>query len=398
MGALASGALGWTPHSSARQSGLQTLDAPEALAQVCAGGPTGVLALARSGTLYALPPEGGRGQRLADGLDHATPLAIGHGRIAARRVDGALWVSEGGRTAASAARALAPLAGLLVLPLAVIGIEFDGLRHRVVRLEPQGTGPWGRVARSEIDVLPDARPLQADLDGAGDGGQLVVLAGADAERYPHGVLGDAVEATRICLMDRHSLAVVRDLVLARPHVLEDIAPRRVTLGARDAVLSVRSGPQGAQLVLIDADPNSTESLRIAARGPVLGMANRWLSPTTDGRHWLAVHTPHIGGVLHAYRLDGAHLHADRIRNDVSNHQIGSRQLDLAAWHAERMLIPDQGRQRLLLLDGRSGWQRTREWELPSRVTHTASLGVSEGVAILHEDGTAAVVRLATSTR
>ena len=243
-------------------------------------------------------------------------------------------------------------------------------------------------------MLPDARPLQADLDGTGDGGHVVVLAGPDAERYRHGVLGDAVEATRLVLLERHSLVVMRDQVLARPHVFEDIAPRRVALGPRDGLLTVQAGPQGAQLVLVDADPASAASLRVAARGPALGTANRWLSPTTDGRQWLAVHTPHIGGILHGYRQEGDRLHAAKILDGVSNHQIGSRQLDLAAWHGQQLLIPDQGRRKLVLLDGRSGWRRAHEWELPSRVTATVGLGRS-GVAILHEDGTVAIARLSS---
>jgi hypothetical protein len=391
IAAIAGSVAPWS--APARQPGLRLLAAPQAMAQVAAGGPTGVLAVGRSGVLFALAQAGGRTLRLADGIDPDTPLAVGHGRIAARRMDGALWVGEAGRAGVSRAQALAPAAGLLVLPLAVIGVEAAGGRHRVVRLEPGGSGAWRRVARSGIDVLPDARPMQTDLDGAGDGGHLVVLAGPDAERYRHEVLGDAVEATRVTLLERHSLTVLRELALDAPHVFEDIAPRRVRLGSRDGLLTVQSGPLGAQLALVDADPASPASLRVAARGPALGTVNRWLSPTTDGRHWLAVHTPHIGGVLHEYRQEGGRLHASRIRGGVSNHRIGARQLDLAAWQGQQLLIPVQDRQRLLLLDGRSGWQRVREWQVPSRVTATASLGASGGIAMLHEDGTVSLVRI-----
>lgn len=391
IAAIAGSVAAWS--ASARQPGLFLLAAPEAMAQVAAGGPTGVLAVGRSGVLFALAQFGGRTLRLADGIDPDTPLAVGHGRIAARRIDGALWVGEAGRAGVSRDQALAPAAGLLVLPLAVIGVEVAGRQHRVVRLEPGGAGAWRRVVRSAIDVLPDARPLQTDLDGAGNGGHLVVLAGPDAERYRHGVLGDAVEATRVCLLERHSLTVLRELALDAPHVFEDIAPRRVRLGSRDGLLTVQSGPRGAQLALVDADPAAPASLRVAARGPALGTVNRWLSPTTDGRHWLAVHTPHIGGVLHEYRQQGGRLHASRIRDGVSNHRIGARQLDLGAWQGQQLLLPVQDRQRMMLLDGRAGWQRVREWQVPSRVTATASLGASGGIAMLHEDGTVSLVRL-----
>jgi hypothetical protein len=155
--AIAGSAATWS--ASARESTLRLLAVPEAMAQVAAGGPTGVLAVGRSGVLFALAQDRGRPLRLADGIDPDTPLAVGHGRIAACRMDGALWVGEGGRAGVSGERALAPAAGLLVLPLAVIGVEVAGRRHRVVRFEPGGAGAWRRVARSDIDVLPDARPL-----------------------------------------------------------------------------------------------------------------------------------------------------------------------------------------------------------------------------------------------
>ena len=62
---------------------------------------------------------------------------------------------------------LAPAAGLLVLPLAVVAVASEGGRQTVVRLEPAGAGGWRVVASSDIAVLPDARPVQADLDAQG---------------------------------------------------------------------------------------------------------------------------------------------------------------------------------------------------------------------------------------
>ena len=99
--------------------------------------------------------------------------------------------------------------------------------HHVLRFEPDASQAWAVVARSAEAVLPDARPLQADLDARGDGGHLVLLAGPDSPRYLHGVLGDGVEATRLLWLERHGLALMRELVLPVPDVLEDIAPRLV---------------------------------------------------------------------------------------------------------------------------------------------------------------------------
>jgi hypothetical protein len=76
--------------------------------------------------------------------------------------------------------ALSPHAGLLVLSLAVLGVAAAG--HKLVRFEPAVGGRWQAVSRSQEALLPDARPLQADLDGRGDGGRIVVLEGLDAQR------------------------------------------------------------------------------------------------------------------------------------------------------------------------------------------------------------------------
>ncbi len=373
-------------HGEPKPMAFQAVATPEPMAQIAAGEAMSLLGVSANGALFEWSLTDGAARRLGGDLDATTPLAVGHGRIAAQRVDGALWVLEGARTAVSVQRTLAAAAGLLVLPLAVIAIATDAKVHRVVRLEPSGSGSWSAVAQSEIEVMPDARPLQVDLDGSGDAGHVVVLAGPDSERYPHGVLGDAIEATRVVLLERHSLRVLRELVLDAPYVFEDIAPRKVVLGSREGLLIVRSGPQGAQLVLVDADPSASGWLRIAARGPALGMANRWLSPVTDGRHWLAVHTPHIGGVLHDYRQDGTRLVARRLQRDVSNHRIGSRLLDMSAWQGQRLLIPDQSGQRLLLLDAASDWRVVGVHQLSSRVTAMVSLGTSGRVAVLLDDG------------
>ena len=358
--------------------------AAEALRQIHAGGPSGLLAVGASGTLWALSPSGAAAIRLADGLDPLTPLASGHGRIAARHADGGLWLWQGGQAQRGPHGALAPQAGLLVLPLAVIGVAADS--HQVLRFEPDARRVWAVVARSKEVVLPDARPLQVDLDGSGDGGHLVLLAGPDSQRYRHGVLGDGVEATRMVWLERHSLALLRELVLPAPHVLEDIAPRAVAMGSGIALLTVRSGPQGGQLGLVAASGTQPRQLQWAALGEALGTANRWMAPTTDGTRVLAVHTPHIGGVLHAYRVDGDRLVGHAVAKNVSTHRIGSRELDLAVWLGPRLVLPHQNGLALRVLDAAAAWAELASIPLPARVAMTAALPGGQDVAVLLEDG------------
>lgn len=389
---------------------VRAVPAGEPMRQLHAGGPSGLLGTGASGSLWALSLKGQAPRRIANGIDAATHIATGHGRIAARAADGGLWVweesGEGGRASTSPPSRSANLsvhAGLLILPLAVLAVvtasprPADPLGHRLARFEPDPDGRWREVARSTDAVLPDARPVQVDLDARGDGGHIAVLAGPDGSRYDHGVLGDAIEATRVLWLERHGLDVLRELSLPAPHVFEDIAPRPVVLpGAQvgRGLLTVRSGPDGGQLALVTADPVRPRGLRLAAVGDTVGGYHRWLAPTTDGRHLAAVHTPHIGGVLHVYRRDGDALLARRLQGDVSNHRIGSRLLDVSAWQGQRLLIPDQSGRRLLLVDATSGWRVIGEHPLSSRATAMVGLGASGRVAVLQENGNVIVSEVA----
>ena len=383
---------------------VRAVPAGEPMRQLHAGGPSGLLGTGAGGSLWALSLTGEVPRRIAEGIDTATPIATGHGRIAARRADGGLWVWEeasgGGRADTSPQAKLSVHAGLLILPLAVVAVVNMGARqadpsgHRLARFEPGQAGRWREVARSKDAVLPDARPLQVDLDGRGDGGHIAVLAGPDGGRYDHGVLGDAIEATRVLWIERHGLDVLRELSLPAPHVFEDIAPRPVLLPgsrARAGLLTVRSGPDGGQLALVTADPAQPGGLRLAALGDTVGGFHRWLAPTTDGRHLVAVHTPHIGGVLHVYQRDGERLSWRALVGDVSTHRIGTRQTDLAAWLQGLLVLPSQDGRRLRRLNPAADWAEMTSVTLPGRATLTTALAESTALAVMLDDGQVVLV-------
>jgi hypothetical protein len=410
------GALGWHAVAAVQPTPwlVRAVAAPEPMRQLHAGGLSGLLGTGVSGSLWALSLTGQAPRRLADGLDAATPLATGHGRIAARMASGGLWVWEDGRVRTALSAGLALHAGLLILPLAVVGVvgvervmedqtarprRTDPPSHRIARFEPDNVGRWREVARSRDAVLPDARPLQVDLDGGGDGGHIAVLAGPDASRYDHGVLGDGIEATRVLWLERHGLDVLRSLTLPAPHVFEDIAPRPVALPgtpARFGVLTVRAGPDGGQLALVTADPARKQGLQVAATGDTVGGFHRWLAPTTDGRQMLAVHTPHIGGVLHVYQLtdprEGQQLTRRRLLNDVSTHRIGSRELDLSVWLRGMLVLPSQDGRRLRVLNPAADWAEQQSVPLPARVGMTTALADGSGMVVLADDGRVWAVR------
>ena len=381
---------------------LRAVPADEPMRQLQAGGPSGLLGTGASGRLWALSLQGQAPRRIADGIDPATPIATAHGRIAARMADGGLWIWEEAG-AAGRARATSPSrsahlsvhAGLLILPSAVLAVvgasarPADALGHRLARFEPDPDGRWRDVARSTQAVLPDARPVQVDLDGRGDGGHIAVLAGPDGNRYDHGVLGDAIEATRVLWLERHGLEVLRALSLPAPHVFEDTTTRPVLLpGGRSGrgLLTVRSGPDGGQLALLTADPARPRSLRLAALGDTVGGHHRWLAPTTDGQHLAAVHTPHIGGVLHVYQAAGERLTRQRLHADVSTHHIGTREVDLAAWVQGLLILPSQDGRQLRLLNPAADWAEWKAVALPGRAILTAAVPDAAALAVLLDGG------------
>ena len=95
------------------------------------------------------------------------------------------------------------------------------------------------------------------------------------------------------------------------------------------------------------------ALDIAATGPAIGTRNRWLSPASvdpADADLYAVHTPHIGGVLHHYRANGADLVARRLLTGITNHRIGTRDLDITARIGRWLLAPTQDWQQLAIVD------------------------------------------------
>lgn len=386
--------MAWTGAAgSATQAGIVSLRAPQRMVRLQVDGDGGLLAVSSSGELWRLASDAWR--RLGQGLDPASPLAVGHGRVVGRSREGGLWVLEGGRVSQHARAALAPHAGLLVLALGVIAVAAgrEG-RHHLVRLEP-GAGGWSETARGKAAVLPDARPVQFDPSGTtnDDNGHVAVLGGPDATRYRHGVLGDEVEATFLLLLEHHGMEPLARLDLPAPFVFEDIAPRPVAWQGRRGLLTVRSGPRGAQLALVAPAGGRSGHLALAALGEPIGAAQRWLSPTTDGVRLLAVHTPHLGGVLHRYRADGDRLAGEVAARDVTNHMSGHRELDVSAWVDRIWVVPAQDRRGLRVFDFGSdaGAVRSHEvkLEVPAIALQRWRRHGQPGVAVLLQDGSVA---------
>ena len=184
----------------------------------------------------------------------------------------------------------------------------------------------GEVTRLPINALPDGRIL---LDGTG---RLLILAGATG-RYAHGVLGDALEAGSIAIVNTDPVEVTQ-VIDVSPGVIEGISAIWVDTDGdemREILVTVSDDVEGAKLVVYEEDGS------INWQSEPVGRGYRW-------RHQLVVTafeagtgtfiaenvTPHIGGITEFLPLSGAD--GPVLLSELegfSTHRLGSRNLDMA---------------------------------------------------------------------
>ena len=276
-------------------------------------------ALTQQGELWATAPQ----KKLVTGLSITAPLSSCNGKVMAITTQGQLWWGQ-----ITSVAALSPLSGLACAPGgAVLAV---GKRGELVRIEAGGQ----ESRRVALNLLPDARPTFADLQGNGD--PLLTVLATPSGRYAHGVLGDKLEAAALLAIDRHSLTVEYRLTLPAPLVFEDWEARPLQDNQREVLALVRSGSAGGAALVIaglEMGKSGAGQLSVLAAGPDFGQPFRWLAPMTDGKALYAVHTPHIGGVLNLYTWNGKTLTAQAVSGAeaLSNHRIGQRFITGGIW-------------------------------------------------------------------
>jgi hypothetical protein len=178
------------------------------------------------------------------------------------------------------------------------------------------------------------------------------------DRYGHFALGKPHEYAAVVATTDSGLSMRFELPAGL--VFEDLAPRivRVDSGAEPQLLTIVSGRDGgARLMLVKRDG---DKLIQAAQSAPIGTSMRWMNPVAvadldgDGQVEIAaVITPHIGGTLKIFRLEGKRLVEIAALGNFSNHVYGSTELGLSTvvelTGRIMLLVPDAGRRRLRLV-------------------------------------------------
>lgn len=236
---------------------------------------------------------------------------------------------------------------------------------------------WLAVASCEEAVLclGPGQPLDKETDPDGIPGGTVAVADGDGivsawyteptGRYPHGALGDKIEAGALVVQDVFgNRTMVR---LPSDQVFEDLEPHIADFDrdGRNEVLAIRSSTRaGAQLVVYDLAGGTL--IEVSATPPI-GRPNRWLNIagiadfTGDGDiDVAAVLTPHIGGTLQIVTLDRRRFRIVDSEKGFSNHIFGSTELGMSAVARINgdgiadLAVPDEKRQALRMMTAAGG--------------------------------------------
>ena len=173
--------------------------------------------------------------------------------------------------------------------------------------------------------LPDTRVVQ-------HGPWLAALADP-TDRYPHGVLGDRIEAGAVEIVNMET-DERRQITIDPPAVIEGISPMFIDIDpdrVADPVIlvTVSDSSSGARLALYNLDG----SLR--AESDPIGRGNRWrnqlgaslLGPNGEFEI-VDIRTPHLDGVVEYFRIADDRLELAASTTGYTTHVIGSRNLDL----------------------------------------------------------------------
>lgn len=186
-----------------------------------------------------------------------------------------------------------------------------------------------QIAKHAVNALPDARPVVSD-----DGRLVAVYTHATDQRYVHAIMGDALEAAELLVMDSETGEIITNIALTGESVFEGMSPMWADVnldGTQDLITTVSDSIGGAQLRVYQSNG------AFLANSPSIGRGGRWRHQlafgifSADGQPLLAeIRTPHIGGILTFWRYNGSEaLVKVTEMSGYTSHVIYSRNLDMA---------------------------------------------------------------------
>jgi FG-GAP-like repeat len=262
----------------------------------------------------------------------------------------------------------------------------------------------GIAQQQQAAPLAAAKRLPHSLAANGQHDIAWVWLASPTGRYPHASMGSALHAGSLHALSHEGKAF--QWTLPQQRVFEDLQPRLVDLDGdgRDEIIVIEADSERGAALVAYGLPRSGALLEERARSAYLGLPFRWLNPVgfadfdADGKLDIAsITTPHIGGTLTLYRYAPPRIETFAKAMDVSNHQMGDRNLQMHAilslpGQRPTVIVPDMSRRALHalrweMLDGKAQWRELADVRpLPGRVNYLMPVSPSSACAQL-ADGT-----------
>ena len=301
--------------------GMGSLPGVEAIRLELLGRPVWVVGVpSGQGSAWAVVMDDGRVQGLRVTADGAEPASITPARLDPGKPplllenDGVLRLIT----------AVDPDAAMLTHPVLLPAKGGIGFLDTGGDIRFKGGIAAGRIA---LDAVPDARIISRD------GSRLLVLTAATT-RYPHGAVGDDLEASTISIIAARPNPVIEGIIeLPGEAVIEGLAPIWTDInddGDPEILVTLSDKNSGARLVIY------SEQGVLVAQSEAIGSGFRWRHQIAVGpfgpdgeTEIVSVRTPHIGGIVEFFRWEGGQLELVAELPGYSSHINGSRNLDMA---------------------------------------------------------------------